>query len=218
MKKKINRLANWIKKSTVEFEEVNFPGNNLISQVLVMFLMLLGATIIGSIVIIPILIICILDLMLNPKKSSKQIKKILHTYEVDLSMKYDHFCIKDNNNINKVDIPNYSIFIYNYITTYRILYDTTYANGTPQCSANKRRSLGDIFLITRYYYPHITIPDIIEVLVSLLRTQQIGASYCNTIHKYVFHNDNFGYKKDDLVEYSKGLTWSEVVKAYKFKI
>lgn len=96
----------------------------------------------------------------------------------------------------------------------------TYDSVTQQqiCNTWRRRSLGDIFLICKFYYSNCTIHGVIEVLVDLLekRGSTFRASYCNTIEKYVFHTEqDAGYVRDSKVEYSKLIRFKDIIEAYK---
>ena len=55
---------------------------------------------------------------------------------------------------------------------------------------HRRRSVGDLFLLMRYYYPEITLKEIGELLVELLDTGKISTDYCYTISKRVFWDFN----------------------------
>lgn len=105
-------------------------------------------------------------------------------------------------------------FIREFILKYNSNYDT-FAGEYIQCAKNRRRSLGDIYLITKYYYPNCTIEDVIKELIHLLNTKKIAGSYCSTIHKYVFHNQSDAYIKESKTEYPNNIRWEEIVKVYE---
>lgn len=54
-----------------------------------------------------------------------------------------------------------------------------------QTTSGRRRSLGDIFMICRYYYPTITLAEVLTQLYA-----KFGSSICSTIHKRVFYIRN----------------------------
>lgn len=58
------------------------------------------------------------------------------------------------------------------------------------CDTNRRRSLHDIYLITKYYYTEVTFIDIIKTILSLLKIGVICSCYCSTVNKYVFYTPN----------------------------
>jgi len=72
-----------------------------------------------------------------------------------------------------------------------------------QCMFRKNRSLGDIFLITKYYFPNITL---IEVRTALLNT--FKTMYCSGIEKIVYIND--------IDTYSQYLTSHPEYKAWEY--
>ncbi len=66
-------------------------------------------------------------------------------------------------------------------------FDTVYSsNGVVQTTRGKRRSLGDIFMICRYYYPNISLSTVISWLYS---PDYYKGLYCGTIHKRVWRMD-----------------------------
>jgi hypothetical protein len=73
--------------------------------------------------------------------------------------------------------------------------DTIYVDdSTVQTVAGKRRSLGDIFMIMRYYYSTITLKEVMKLLyVDLITNSSISNNFrtskCNTINKRVWYYD-----------------------------
>lgn len=107
-------------------------------------------------------------------------------------------------------------FIKDFIVIGRHVYFTTdIKDGKTVCDTGRRRSLGDIFLICRSYYPQCTIHGVLEVLVQLLESREIYGCYCNTINKYVFHRDSDVYRRHDKVEYNPNINFKNVIDAYK---
>ncbi len=82
------------------------------------------------------------------------------------------------------------------------------------CNTNRRRSLHDIYLITKYYYPEVTFVDIIKTIISLLKIGVICGSYCSTVNKYVFYtpgvssHNSFGHQ----LEFTNELTFNDLKK------
>lgn len=63
-------------------------------------------------------------------------------------------------------------------------------NREVQTESGRRRSLGDLFMIMRYYYPQITIKELLTLLYVTLPasiTTGFRTSKCNTIHKRVWY-------------------------------
>lgn len=108
------------------------------------------------------------------------------------------------------------IFIKTFFTKWNLNRDTIYVNTKAvQTEANKRRSLADIFMLCRYYYPECTLLDVIKVLyIKIVDTKDFRSSYCFKIQKRVwYYSKNSGtavYNKDSKDEY--GFTYNEYIK------
>lgn len=114
---------------------------------------------------------------------------------------------------------NYKDFIKNFILIYRDCYITFSDGGKERGLYNftdtrRRRSLGDIYLVTKTYFPDVKIQDVVKVLVDLCEKDIIKASYCTTINKYVFHTDSDRYINGRLEWLDNG-KWFDVVKEFK---
>jgi len=87
--------------------------------------------------------------------------------------------------------------------------NTVYVDdGSIQTEMGKRRSLGDIYMICKYYYPNCTLKEVIKLLyITLLDELDEGmrTSYCNIINKRVWYYDAEKgggiYDEDDQDEY-----------------
>lgn len=99
-------------------------------------------------------------------------------------------------------------FLKNFFTTYNNEHATIYvANKSEQTSTNRRRSLGDVFLICKYYYPTCTLQEVVKFLFKAFPGKFKGfrSSFCNTIKKRVFYYaEGAGLLFQDVVdEYGK---------------
>lgn len=60
-----------------------------------------------------------------------------------------------------------------------------------QTSKNRRRSLGDIYMLCKYYFPKVTLDEIIGLLYGTKFSEKIGkgfrTSYCFTINRRVWY-------------------------------
>ena len=87
------------------------------------------------------------------------------------------------------------------------------------CDTNRRRSLHDIYLITKYYYPEVTFLDVIKTIISLLKIGIINGSYCSTVEKYVFYtndlsnHNSFGHT----LEFAGELTFNNLKKYIEYE-
>ena len=95
--------------------------------------------------------------------------------------------------ISRVRRESIAEFLEKFITSWNLKRATLYANdGTVQTEPDKRRSLGDIFLICRYYYPTCTLKEVANALYNTLPTMitpGFRTSICSTIHKRVWYYD-----------------------------
>ena len=96
---------------------------------------------------------------------------------------------------------NYKEFLDAFFNVYNKIYDTYSSSERYRfiCSKDKRRSLGDIWLITSNYFPKVTMK---EVLYYLMRHKLLSASKCNQIGKYVFYKNNGTKNYSQTLEFS----------------
>lgn len=62
-----------------------------------------------------------------------------------------------------------------------------------QTEMDKRRSLGDIYMISKYYYPNCTLNEVLNLLYNVLpesMPEGFRTSYCFTINKRVWYFDD----------------------------
>ncbi len=90
-------------------------------------------------------------------------------------------------------------------------------NHEIQTDWGRRRSLGDIFMICRYYYPNCTLREVLTVLTTIVGNPHYRSSWCNTIRKKVWYYDTnaengvFNTEKQD--EY--GYTYTQYLQALR---
>lgn len=81
-------------------------------------------------------------------------------------------------------------FVRGFITTYNESFPTLYAETERQQEpSGKRRSLGDMFMICKYYYPECNLFDLIKILYITIPSETnsvVGSLICETIHKRVW--------------------------------
>lgn len=81
-------------------------------------------------------------------------------------------------------------FLQKFFVTYNNEHPTIYVESKKeQTSVSRRRSLGDIFLICKYYYPECTLKDVVQILFVTFpaKIKDFRSSYCHTIKKRVFY-------------------------------
>lgn len=106
-------------------------------------------------------------------------------------------------------------FLVKFFTNWNVKRATLFTdNNEEQTSVNRRRSLGDIFMICRYYYPTCTLKEVAKALYVTLPTMinsGFRTSICSTIHKrvwyYSYGNANNITNQNSNDEYSKTYDW-----------
>lgn len=85
-------------------------------------------------------------------------------------------------------------FLIKFFTEWNLEKNTIYVDDSSiQTEAGRRRSLGDIYMICKYYYPDCTIEQIVGLLYNTLPTKitdGFRTSYCHRILKRVWYYDN----------------------------
>jgi hypothetical protein len=90
-------------------------------------------------------------------------------------------------------------------------------NHEVQTDWGRRRSLGDIFMICKYYYPACTLREVLQILTTIVSRDHFRTSWCNTIRKKVWYYDtnasNATLNQEKQDEY--GYTWSQYLQALR---
>lgn len=90
-------------------------------------------------------------------------------------------------------------FLINFFTQYNNENKTIYKDSKEvQTDVGKRRSLGDIFLICKYYYPKATLKEVVEILYNDLFNDvpRFRSSSCSQIKKRVFYQGTAQQKSE----------------------
>ena len=87
------------------------------------------------------------------------------------------------------------------------------------CRLSARRSIKDIYLIVKYYFPEITFEQVLEDIVSLYNQQFINGSFCNDVRLYVFYTDQISFARypDRTLEFSQELTFKDLINYFNNK-
>lgn len=116
----------------------------------------------------------------------------------------------------KKSLPtNLKDFLLAFFRTYNAEKTTIYVDDkSVQTTVGRRRSLGDIFKICRYYFPTCTLKEVLTLLyVTLPKTLTDGfrSSYCGTINKRVWYyapgNTNTIANTDHKDEFGNIASW-----------
>lgn len=105
--------------------------------------------------------------------------------------------------------PTLEEFLIKFFTNYNIEKATIYVDDKKvQTTSGRRRSVGDIYKICKYYYPNCTFKEVLTLLYKTLAVkfkEGFRFSYCNTIHKRVFYYEQGrpNYVENSTDEYGK---------------
>lgn len=156
-------------------------------------------------------------------KKKKKLLVILKNYANDCEKQINGYLAlaKKHEPQNFLEIPKditLQQFIKTLVRQYNYKYDTVFVKNDYstriQCFSGKRRSLGDIYLICKHYYPNCKIEEVLSILINLLQNKEIYGSYCTTIHKYVFHLSSTLTKTNCEVEYCEEYYFSDFVETF----
>lgn len=81
-------------------------------------------------------------------------------------------------------------FLINFFTNYNLNKNTLFVStGEVQTVPGKRRSIGDIYAICKYYYPNCTIKKVVDIVYNVLPQEvpRFRSSKCKMIKKRVFY-------------------------------
>jgi len=82
-------------------------------------------------------------------------------------------------------------FLIRFFQEWNLEKNTIYVDDSAvQTAPNKRRSLGDIYMICKYYYPNCTLNEVLNLLYNIIPTiitRGYRTSYCYTINKRVWY-------------------------------
>ena len=221
----LRNISNWLdklNKNKFIFGETKL--NKLPILNLLISVILLSVFLTASLIATPLLsIMYLIKGIYNLKTEFKHFKlflkslipinigKIIDNYEKKLLKDANYYHLGKFVLNRELDLKT---FIKNFIREYNSYYNT-YHDLRFICDKNKRRSLGDIFLICRCYFPTCTLKEVLGYLIELLENGKIYGSYCSTINKYVFHYQTNIYYNNQPVEYDENLQFIHFVNYYE---
>ena len=87
------------------------------------------------------------------------------------------------------------------------------------CRLGARRSIKDIYLIVKYYFPEITFKQVLEDIVYLFKEKLINGSYCNDVRLYVFYPEvvSSARNPEKILELSQELTFKDLINYFNNK-
>jgi hypothetical protein len=112
-------------------------------------------------------------------------------------------------------------FLFRFFTEFNVEKDTIYASDKRlQTQSKKRRSISDIYMLCKYYYPESKLIDVYRILLTVLPNKiekGYRMSYCHATKKYMFYyspsNNNAVYDRERKNEFD--LTLNEINEAVK---
>lgn len=179
------------------------------------------------IVYIPIIILNILNNILDlskyiyikikshPRFKNSRIRNIMNNWYSKIEKEELLYLGGKDLKFKDVDLKQFIIKFFNeynnkyntYPNHYNINLDTpenfrwTYRNFNVFCETHRRRSLGDVYRISKTYFPSTKIEEVLEILIQLCESKELSGSYCTTIHKFVFHKQNENFYPKGETEY-----------------
>ncbi len=79
-------------------------------------------------------------------------------------------------------------FLRKYITEIALRTPTMKTGGKVQCEAGRRRSLQDLYIICKQYYPEVTLKEVMLTLMDLVEAGVITPGFCSQIKHEVFYS------------------------------
>lgn len=123
--------------------------------------------------------------------------------------------------IVKIEDKDLKTFISNFFKTYYKEYYTFNLNGILICNPWKRRSLHDLYLISKSYFPKCTFEEVIKIVINMTEhhTPVLNYSFCGDVRKYVFNTGEISSFRGGgrPLEFSNSLTFDNLKEYYKYE-
>ena len=222
----MNKLDKLLKNINEELPEGDYSDYLFINYLMNIAILLFGSILefIASIILLifsPIYaLLSLINMIIKynyEMKSKDTLKNILPNWAEELHLRVPYYKLHTKSVlVNKKPLDS---FILDFMIDYNTRFDTYDNLGLFVCGTDRRRSLGDIYLICKGYYPDSTIEDVFKVLIRMLDDGIISGSYCNTIHKFVFYPSHHSSHNsfDVKVEYKEGIKFKQLLELYKNK-
>ncbi len=210
----------WIKSinDIIGYEGKNFIKGYLIHLIPKLLLLGIVAIVVVAILICVIPVAIIFSILFKIfKVPDIDTEKIIFNYLMDEESKYGSLAF-DGNPVGYEVLKDTTLNVSKYLELLfwkNMKHNTMNEKKTYLCSNNRRRSLGDIYLLTRHYRPDISISTLIKELIKMCENKRLGGCYCTTIHKYVFTRDSLTFLTDSKTEYHPNIQFKDVIKAFK---
>jgi hypothetical protein len=151
----------------------------------------------------------------------KHIRESIKEYEASLNKKNTYF-LCDKGDLNDwtciVLESQLEEFLIKFFNHYNSTYDT-YEMNTNECVCTRyrRRSIGDLYLICKSYFPDTNLDEVIICLIKLVNDNVIAVSKCSDIKRYVFvKKDTYtGNYQNKEVEFISGVNFEQLTAYYE---
>lgn len=148
----------------------------------------------------------------NKGKEVKRIKSIIKDYEKRIT-KDGLLSLKGYALYEGIKEPH--VFIHEFIKTINYQHYTIDSDNRITCGLGRRRSIGDIYLITKYYFPKVTLGEVVNILHTLCENETVHGHYCYDINKFVFKNIvNVPTRGTENVDKDTLISFEQLVKYY----
>lgn len=194
--------------------------------IMILNLSLITIAFIVAIVMFPISVVMIIinfpyfiykEVKKHPIFSRKIIKKALFKYETDLNKKFSFVLVTAGGDL-VISSNNLKSFLQRFFEEYNHRHATFNSKTRERiCGSGRRRSIGDLYLISKYYFPKITLDILITTLIELMNEEKITVSKCSDIKKYVFKDKRSydeNYMTKDL-EFASGINFKQLMRYYE---
>lgn len=150
---------------------------------------------------------------------AKCVKEMISRYQKTLDRTYPYKLANaiDNSNLDYYVKHNFSLdnFVRFFLFSLNNQYSTYSRSNELICGPGRRRSLGDIYLICKCYYPTCTLEDVLSELITLVRTDRLSITWCGTINKCVFTYQSNTQAIDCRLEYSIDYKFRDLMETYE---
>lgn len=149
------------------------------------------------------------------------------TFDIEfLTRKFNRYgTLKFNVSDDKIDNSDLTNFVVKLLLKYNNNYDTVNAiTNKVQCTSERYRSLYDLYRITKYYFPNISVKEFLILFYNnaiIKNNMRVCCHYCNEVCRRVYGYNKYGSYplKDDLNRTTwpeeHGISFKELVEGIK---
>lgn len=150
------------------------------------------------------------------KYKNKFVKEVLLRHQNNLTKfancKLVHYHTNKEYVFIEQSLQNFILYFFSNINPQ---FNTINEKGYVVCGIGRRRSVGEIFLICKHYYPECTLEEVLSILIKYGARRNISGSYCNTINKYVYYVQYTNHMYRGRLEFTDLYRHEDLVEIYK---